>query len=123
MAAADVARRLLAKHGRTDGVLRRPRLDNTAPPNKPWAPVDADPAVDPVVASNLSVVVLDASVVAKPGAEFAPETTSVAYLDADVEPLVRDLLETRGETYSVLRVEELAPGLTTAMFTLHLKAS
>lgn len=122
MAAADVARRLIAKHGRSDGALRRPSADQTAG-SKPWAPVDADPAVDPLIASGMSVVVLSAATVMRPGLVLHTDCSAVAYLSADVEPKVGDLLETRGDRYRVLELDELAPGPDTALFTLQLKAS
>jgi hypothetical protein len=42
-------------------------------------------------------------------------------LAAGVEPRNLDLLTTKGKTYSVLEVEELAPGDEVALYTLHLK--
>ena len=122
MAAADTARRLIAAKGRSDGALRRPSMDQTVGA-KPWTPVDADPVVDPLVASGLSVVVLDALTVARPGLSLHVDCSAVAFMDADVEPKVGDLLETAGDRYKVLEVDRLAPGPTTAMFTLQLKAS
>lgn len=122
MAAADVARRLIAKHGRSDGALRRGSLSTEVPALKPWAPQDKDPATSDLVASGLSVVVLDALTALRPG-DLLPQQTAVAYLDADVEPLKLDVLETQGERYAVLEVEELAPGPTTALYTLHLRSA
>lgn len=118
MAAADTARRLIAKHGRKDGVLTRPSNAQQAPADKPWAPMAT--ATDPEVASDLSVVVLDASLAVKPD-QLLPEQTAVAYLASGVEPRELDVLGTRGKAYSVLRVEELAPGDDTVLYILHLK--
>lgn len=115
MALADTVRRLIAKNGRSDGALVRQTTVATA---KPWAPdVDVAPA-----ATGLSVVVLEALAVLKPE-QLRPEQTAVAYMDADFAPLKLDVLETRGERYAVLEVEELAPGPTTYLYTLHLKAA
>lgn len=121
MAAADTARRLIAKNGRWDGVLSRPSIALVAPQDRPWASEDAAPAVDPVLASGLSVVVLDARTTLKPEV-ILPDQTAVAYLAPGlVEPRNLDVLTTRGKSYSVLEVEELAPGDNTALYTLHLK--
>jgi hypothetical protein len=120
MAASDTARRLIAKFGRSDGELSRPRQALEAVPGRPWAAQAQDPAVDPVLAAGLSVVVLDAKTVLRPEL-ILPEQTAVAYLAAGLEPRNLDVLTTRGKSYSVLEVEELAPGDDTALFTLHLK--
>lgn len=115
MALQDTARRLIDKFGRHDGVLRRSTTVDTP---KPWAPeVSSAP-----VASGQTVVVLDAKTVLRPE-QLLPEQTSVAYMDADVEPKGLDVLETAGQRYAVLEVEQLAPGETTYLYILHLKAS
>ena len=122
MAAADTARRLIDKNGRKDGVLKRPSAALSTPVDRPWAAEDAVPAVDPSLAAELSVVVLDAKTALRPEA-ILPEQTAVAYLAAGLEPKALDILETRGKTYSVLEVEEIAPGADTALYILHLKGS
>lgn len=119
MAAAETARRLIDKKGRHDGVLRRPGLAFQTPPGRPWAS-EASPEVDEAIVSGLSVVVLDARTVLKPDV-ILPDQTAVAYIAAGVEPQNLDVLETRGKAYSVLEVEELAPGDETALYVLHLK--
>jgi hypothetical protein len=120
--ARALAERLIAKKGRRDGVLRRPSSDNAAPAGRPWAPADADPAQDPAMATDLSVVVLDAKLFKKD--ELTPETSAVAYLAASAcpEPRSGDVLETRGSRHSVIGVEDLAPGEDSILYTLHLKA-
>ncbi len=120
MAAADMARRLIDKFGRHDGELLRPALALQTAPDRPWASEAIDPAVDPSVGANLAVVVLDALTVLK-AEQLLPEQTAVAYMSADVEPKNLDILTTSGQRYSILRVEELAPGVDIALYTLHLK--
>lgn len=120
--ARALAERLIAKKGRKDGVLRRPSSDNAATSDRPWAPQDSDPTQDPAMAEELSVVVLDAKLFKKE--QLTPETTAVAYLAASAcpEPRTGDLLETRGHRYSVLDVQDLAPGEDSILYTLNLKA-
>lgn len=120
MAAADTARRLIAKFGRSDGELLRPSLSLQTTPERPWASDLSDLAVNPSVGSGLSVVVLDALTVLKPE-QLLPEQTAVAYLAAGLEPRDLDVLTTKGRRYSILKVEELSPGTDVALYILHLK--
>lgn len=127
MAARDVALRLIAKHGRTDGVLRRPSADATVNPARPWAPGDSNPAVDPIVAQGLAVVVLDINTYRKtagPDVAINPAATAVALIAAasGAEPRVSDTLESRGTRYAVLASDLLAPGDDDVLYTLQLKA-
>jgi hypothetical protein len=117
-----LAQRLMAKKGRLDGVLRRPSADAQPTAGKPWSPADPTPSYDPVVAEGFAVVVLDASLFKKD--QLAPEATAVAYAAADdlPEPRVGDLLETKGERFAVLDVQDLSPGSDSILYTLMLKA-
>lgn len=120
MAAADTARKLIAKKGRQDGVLRRPKADNVATADRPWAPIDSNPAADPVVATGLAVVILDASQAHKPET-LTPSSTAVAYMAVGIDVHLGDILETKGDRYLVLKAELLAPGPDDVLYTLHLK--
>jgi hypothetical protein len=120
MAAADTARRLIAKNGRSDGVLSRFSTSLQPILGRPWASSSIDPAVSPILASGLSVVVLDARTALRPDV-ILPDQTAVAYLAAGLEPKNLDVLETKGKAYSVMEVEELAPGDSVALYILHLK--
>lgn len=142
MAAADTARRLIAKHGRRDGQLERPStLEVPASPSQPWKPVqlgteaEVDQLLDALEGAGtgaetegepsdepFDVVVLDASSFKKD--QLTPETTAVAYVAAlalSSPPKVGDRLLTRGERYHVLRADDLAPGVGSILYTLHLK--
>jgi hypothetical protein len=120
MAASDTARRLIAKNGRSDGILKRPSSALQDPVDRPWASEATDPQVSAELASDLSVVVLDARTALRPEV-ILPDQTAVAYLAAGIEPQNLDTLTTKGKTYSILEVEELAPGDETALYILHLK--
>lgn len=126
MAARELALRLITKHGRRDGVVRRPSADAVAPSDRPWRPDDAASGPDPVVATELPVVVLDAETYRKsmgPDTRLAPEATAVALVAAasGVELRVGDTLETRRVRYAVLQVDLLAPGETDVLYTLHMR--
>ncbi len=121
---AATAARLIGKNGRTDGVLRRPGNDQLVQGDRPWAPQDADPIGDSPIAAGLGVVILDQSVLnAQQSQALHPESTAMGLLPGSaVEPLIGDLLETKGERYMVLRVDKLAPAGKSILFTLSLKA-
>ena len=117
-----LAVRLIKKKGRSDGVLKRPSSDNAASLGTPWKPVEGALANDPVLAAELSVVVLGASEFKSE--DLTPGSTAVAYMAADTCPVVKtgDVLESRGARYSVLNAEDLAPGDESVLYILHLKA-
>lgn len=122
---ADTARRLLARFGRANLTLRRPSADMLVPSDRPWAPQDVAMAglPDPLLAGNLTGVILDAVTYAAHDRSMAlaDRTTSVALLSADApEPHPGDTLETPTYRGSVLKVETLAPDGTVVLYTLHL---
>lgn len=122
MSAADTATRLIKQYGRLDGVLRRPSNANTVTVGKPWAPTALDPVTDPILASGLPVVILDASMIPK-SMTLIPTATAMAYMPAGlVVPNLGDVLETKGERYFVEQAEELSPGSINFMYILHLRS-
>lgn len=126
MAARELAQRLIKKHGRPDGLVRRPSSSVVATADKPWAPVSI--GFDPVIMQDLPTVVLDVeSYRASFGrdAVISPEVSAIALVaaaDTSESILVNDTFETRGVRYAVNKTDLLAPGVEDILYTLHLKS-
>lgn len=126
MAARELAQRLISKHGRQDGVVRRPSDGATSTPFQPWKPGYV--GTDPIVMQGMAVVLLDVeSYRASFGKEasIAPEVSAIALIAAAATSgaiLVGDTFETRTVRYSVVKAEVLAPGVEDILYTLQLKS-
>jgi hypothetical protein len=126
MAARELAQRLIKKHGRPDGIIRRPSEAMVPRADKPWAPTSI--GIDPIVMQDLPVLILDIeSYRASFGKEatIAPEVSAVALIaaaDTSKTILVNDTLESRQVRYSVAKAEVLAPGVEDVLYTLQLKS-
>lgn len=129
--AIALAQKLIAKKGRRDGALVRSISSNVPDPSRPWKPGQPERVI---LAANLPVVILDAKLMltgftSKGQAiskSLSPEATSIAYLAAGAiaeKPRINDLLTSKGETFSVIEVEDLSPGAESILYLLQLKAT